>query len=131
MNKVTVMVAICFVVVTTVIFFIYPYLRYAAPATLSGTYVRYSEHEFGKEWDTLVVAKQTASERSYAITRRWKYERVLDGRTLTPEYKLQKTTGQFLAKESMLVEEESGLRYQFNAKKNELLAGATIYKKIN
>ncbi|HEX8316242.1 MAG TPA: hypothetical protein VF609_14670 [Flavisolibacter sp.] len=130
MKKAMLLMAIGFVVVTISVFFIYPYLRYTTPVNLEGAYIRYAEHEFGKEWDTLVIKKTGASRNGYHVVRRWKYERVLDSKVLTPEYKRMKTSIQFLEDEGLFVEEESGIRYSFNNNKNELLAGTTIYKKI-
>ena len=95
----------------------------------NGTYIRFSHHEFGKEWDTLTIKRIEETDR-YLIVRRWRYERVLDGNMLEPEYKKFKTTGQYLEKENLIVEEDSGLRFQWLEQKNELWAGTTIYQKI-
>jgi hypothetical protein len=129
MKKWMLLIAIGFVVVTISVFFIYPYLRYTTPVNLEGVYIRYAEHEFGKEWDTLVINKTGASPDGYQVARRWKYERVLDRKILTPEYKRMKTSIHFLDEEGLFVEEESGIRYSFNNSRNELIAGTTIYKK--
>jgi hypothetical protein len=130
MKKAMLSITIGFVVVMTTVFFIYPYLRHTTSVNLEGVYIRYGEHEYGKEWDTLAIHKQDASSDRYLITRRWKYERMLDEQVLTPEYKRTKTAIQFLDKEGLFVEEETGIRYSYNNSRNELLAGTTIYKKI-
>lgn len=130
MKKTMLILSVSFVVLTMAVFFIYPYLKYRASPRFQGVYIRHAEHEFGEEWDTLSIRKQEASNDRYQITRRWKYERALDGRLLSPEYKKQVTNALFLTKEGLLVDEESGLRYRNNDSNNELLAGTTIYKKV-
>jgi hypothetical protein len=130
MKKTMLIVTISFVVVTVAVFFLYPYMRYRSPLTIEGIYIRYSEHEFGKEWDTLAIRESSESVERYTVTRRWRYERVLDGRQIAPEYKRTQTSVQFLQKEGLFLEEESGLRYVYNERKEELMAGTTIYKRI-
>jgi len=130
MKKAMLLITIGFVVVTTTVFFVYPYLKYSTPVNLEGVYIRYSEHGFGKEWDTLALYKQEASIDRYRITRRWKYERLLDGQVLSPEYKRTESSIQYLEEERLFVEEETGIRYLYNNRRNELQAGTTIYKKI-
>ena len=94
--------------------------------SLEGFYLRYAEHEFGKAWDTLLIKPITAD--AFRVTHKWKYERVLDGKAITPEYKSFHTTVAWLGKEGLLIEEETGLRYRL---KGETLAvGETLYKKV-
>jgi hypothetical protein len=71
---------------------------------LSGTYVRSASHEFGREWDTVVITDQGAT---YSIERRWRYNRVLDGRPLPTEYKVSRSVGKY--DHSGLRDQESGL----------------------
>jgi len=131
MKKTMLVLTICFVVITVAVFFLYPYLQYPEAADLEGVYIRSVEHEYGREWDTLVLRRTAASDSRYLITRRWNYERTLDGRVLAPEYKKKATTASYLEKEALLVDEESGMRYSFHRSRNELMAGTTVYKKIN
>jgi major membrane immunogen (membrane-anchored lipoprotein) len=46
---------------------------------IPGTYVRASENEFGKKYDTLVISLQNETAAQYWILRKWRYDRVLDG----------------------------------------------------
>lgn len=91
-----------------------------------GAYLRYVEHEFGREWDTLLIKRSGTD--AYKITRKWKYERVLDGDTIAPEYKVFHRTAVWLENERLLVEEESGLRYRLEGES--LQAGETVYQKL-
>lgn len=130
MKKPMIVLTVPFVAITVVAFFVYPYLHYPAPSNLDGVYIRYSAHEFGKEWDTMIVAKQRATVNTYQVMRRWKYERVLDGNTQLPEYKKQVSKIRPLDNEAAFVDEESGISYSYDESKQELSAGTTIYKKI-
>jgi hypothetical protein len=97
---------------------------------IPGTYVRFSEHEFGREHDTLVISLQNPSARQYRIERRWKYERMLDGTSFEPEYKQTTTSAVYDEKEHVL-NDETRLEYSFEIKRNALFAGTTEYRKIN
>ena len=75
----------------------------------TGIYTRFSQHEFGTEYDTLFIYKET--KQLYSIERRWTYQRIRDGKLLEPEYKVKRTTAFFDAKTNSLREEESGASY--------------------
>lgn len=94
---------------------------------IPGTYIRYSEHEYGKEYDTLVITNQKDQ---FQIQRRWRYERVLDGMTQEPEYKHQATTAFYDAEQRLLRESETGNTINFEPKENILIIGSTKYKKV-
>jgi conjugation system TraG family ATPase len=97
---------------------------------IPGTYVRFSEHEFGKEWDTLVIVKSAKSQDWYTIERKWKYERVEDGKDMEPEYKRSISTGWFDEKRSKFENEDEGETYWFDIEEKILHDGATTYRKI-
>jgi hypothetical protein len=98
---------------------------------IPGTYIRSSSHEFGKENDTLIVSLQNADANQYKIERRWRYQRVLDGNPIEPEYKITTTSGVFNDKEQVLREDKTGLMYSFDIKRNLLFTGSTEYRKVN
>ena len=62
------------------------------------------------------------------IERKWKYERVLDGKVIEPEYKRMVTTG--LYKNKVLEEAETGLLYSIDLKNRRINAGAIQYQKL-
>lgn len=95
-----------------------------------GTYIRFGEQEFGKEWDTLTIAVQNASANEYSIQRAWKYARVLDGKSLEPEYKVSKTSAIYDAGANLLREGKTGKNYSFNPDENAVFAGTTKYLKL-
>ena len=92
-----------------------------------GTYVRSSEHEFGKEYDTIIISELMDH---YKITRKWRYERVLDGVVQEPKFKTKTTTAYYDEKYRLLHENETGTRISIDKGEGILFVGATKYKKI-
>lgn len=99
--------------------------------TISGTYVRSSTHEFGREQDTLVVALQNETANQYTVTRKWRYARVLDGKAAPPEYKQTATTATYEATGKILRDAGSGDTWSYDPDKGVLYAGTTAYQKQN
>lgn len=97
---------------------------------IPGTYARTSEHEFGHEWDTLAISLQNASANQYKLVRRWRYERVLDGKPLEPEYKITTTTAVYDAAGKTLQETNRGKTISFDIKAGVLFSGSTKYEKL-
>ena len=98
---------------------------------IPGTYIRYSQHEYGTEHDTLFITLQNESPKQYVITRRWKYEQVLNGQALEPKYERRITTALYDNEKGLLQESETGKTYAFNPSQNSLHAGKNSYQKIN
>ncbi|HMU47883.1 MAG TPA: hypothetical protein PKC72_16040 [Chitinophagaceae bacterium] len=96
-------------------------------ANIPGNYIRFSEHEFGKEYDTLIIAEIGGQ---FQITRKWKYERILDGVIQEPEYKQETSTAVYDEKDHLLHENESGNTISFDNAKGTLFIGSTKYKKL-
>ena len=96
-------------------------------ASIPGTYTRFSEHEFGKEYDTLVISELP---NQFQITRKWKYERVLDGMAQEPEYKQETTTATYDSEHRLLHENETGNTISFDLGKDILFVGPTKYQKL-
>ena len=94
---------------------------------IPGTYVRFSEHEFGKEYDTLVISE---FKDQYKITRKWKYERILDSVAQEPEYKHKITTATYESEHRLLHENETGKILSFDLSEKILFSGSTKYQKI-
>jgi len=92
-----------------------------------GTYVRSSKHEFGKEYDTIIISEFMDQ---YKITRRWRYERVRDGVWQVPEFKAKVTTAYYDDKVRLLHENETGNRISIDPVAGLLFVGPTKYKKI-
>ncbi|MEI9945834.1 MAG: hypothetical protein WDN26_16635 [Chitinophagaceae bacterium] len=97
---------------------------------IPGTYSRFAQHEFGKEYDTVIISLLNKVADQYQITRKWKYERVLDGQLIDPEYKVSKSTGFYDLKRRYLRDNESGEVYSFDVKNKILLNGSVKYQKL-
>jgi hypothetical protein len=97
---------------------------------IPGTYIRSGQNEFGKEYDTLVVSLQNKAGNEYKLQRRWRYDRVLDGKPIEPEYKLTETTGIYDAESKLLKETETLELMTFDKGKKLLLKGTNIFTKI-
>jgi hypothetical protein len=95
-----------------------------------GTYIGFSQHEFGIEYDTLVISLQNKSALEYNILRKWKYERVLDGVRIEPEHKRSFTSGIYNGEQGLLRENETGDTYTFDVKQKALFNGRVKYQKI-
>ena len=97
---------------------------------IPGTYIRFSIHEFGKEYDTLVISLQNASANEYKIVRRWKYERMIDGKVMEPEYKIKVTTAIYEVGGKVLREGVTGKIYSIDPDKNCLFTGPVKFQKL-
>jgi hypothetical protein len=97
---------------------------------IPGTYIRFSQHEFGIEYDTLVISLQNKFPLEYKILRKWKYERVLDNQKIEPEYKRSFTSGIYNVKNGLLQENETGDLYSFDLKQKILFNGPVKYQKL-
>lgn len=97
---------------------------------IPGTYVRQSDGEFGKSYDTLVISLQSKAASQYKIVRRWRYNRVRDGKPIEPEYKITETSAVFDAQAKALQESETLELLTFDIKKKLLFNGPNQFIKI-
>jgi hypothetical protein len=95
---------------------------------IPGTYIRFSQHEYGTEYDTLVITLQNEGASEYRIMRKWKYERILDGQPVEPEYKRISTSAIYDGK--LLQETETGDTYSFDVRDKCLFNGTVKYNKL-
>lgn len=97
---------------------------------IPGTYSREAVGEFGKSYDTLEITLQNKSANQFKIIRRWRYNRVMDGKAIEPEYKITETNGAFNSETKSLQETETLEAFTFDIKKKMLYEGANQFKKI-
>lgn len=97
---------------------------------IPGTYIRNAQTEFGKEYDTLVISLQSKSANEYKIERRWRYDRVLDGKPIEPEYKITETTGLYDAEKKIVQETETLEFFSFDVGKKLLFNETNEFTKI-
>jgi hypothetical protein len=97
---------------------------------IPGTYIRSAQTEFGKAYDTLIITLQNKSANEYKIQRRWKYDRLLDGKPIEPEYKVTETSGLYDAENKILQETETLEFFTFDTEKKLLFNGTNKFTKI-
>jgi hypothetical protein len=97
---------------------------------IPGIYIRFSQTEFGKEYDTLNITLQNKVANEYKIQRRWKYDRVLDGKPIEPEYKVTETSGLYDGQKKTLQETETLEFFTFDVENKLLFNGANKFTKI-
>ena len=98
---------------------------------LPGTYIRISENEYGHEYDTIIVSLINQATSEYRITHKWKFERVIDGQQIEPEYKIQVKSGIFDAKAGFLTEAGTSDQFSFNSEQKLMINGPNHYHKID
>ena len=98
--------------------------------SIPGTYIRNAQHEYGSEQDTVIITVLNAASNEYKITRRWKYERVMDGKAIEPEYKVTDNTGVYSSETKMLQESSTLETYSFDPKQNLMFSGDIKYQKL-
>lgn len=99
-------------------------------AFIPGTYIRFSNNEFGKEYDTLIISFQNSSADEYKIIRKWKYEREADGNKMEPEYKRKVTTAIYDPLHKLLEETATGKIYSIDPIAKCLFNGPAKYQKL-
>ena len=97
---------------------------------IPGTYTRQSDGEFGKSYDTLIISLQNKDASQFKIVRHWRYDRVLDGKPIEPEYKITETSGIYDGTSKTLKESETLELFTFDVKKNSLFDGPNQFTKI-
>jgi|CXWL01.1.fsa_nt_gi hypothetical protein len=97
---------------------------------IPGTYIRNAETEFGKAYDTLIITMQNKSANEYKILRKWRYDRVLDGKPIPPEYKVTETSGIYDGEKKQLQETETLEFFTFDVENKLLYNGANKFTKL-
>ena len=97
---------------------------------IPGTYIRFSQHEFGKEYDTLVISLQSAAANEYKIVRRWKYERQVIGQRMEPAYQIKASAAIFDTTHHLLQEITTGRIYIVDVSGKCLFSGTVKYTKL-
>lgn len=93
---------------------------------IPGTYIRFSTHEYRKEYDTLAISILNAAANEYTITRRWRYERTDE----KPNYQLITRAGIYYPDDNILEDMESGDLLTFDPKQSCLFIGTLKYQKL-
>jgi hypothetical protein len=97
---------------------------------IPGTYVRSGSTEFGRIEDTIEIKIQNKQVYSFLIEQRWRYDRVLDGVALEPEYKVIEHLGIYNPETKLLQNQRNLLFYSFDIEKQVLYFGTLDFQKI-
>ena len=99
-------------------------------AFIPGTYIRFSEHEYGHEYDTLQIQAPANRSTHYTIMRRWKYERLVDGMPIEPEYHVTRISAYYLPQQHVLHITRTGQLLSFDVGAGVLKMDTVNYKKL-
>ena len=95
---------------------------------ISGIYCREVTNEYSIGKDTLVIG--AINETTYSIIHKATYQRIKEHHLLPPERKFEKWTASYDEHNQTLNENKRGKIILFDALKDILLVGSSIYKKI-
>lgn len=99
-------------------------------ALIPGTYVRFSDHEMRKEYDTLRIEVISEAGNNYRLLRSSTFQRKMDGQSFPWEQTKEEWTAIYDSQKKILNETKKGKVISFVPEKNILLVGTTEYKKI-
>ena len=99
-------------------------------SSLSGTYVGFTENEYGKINDTLILTKANSGEGMYQITKHAGLIKIVDGKQLPKELNTETWTLEYNADKQTLFEQKEGRTLIWNSGTQSLQSGSTTYKKI-
>lgn len=97
---------------------------------ISGTYVRFSNHEMRTQYDTIKIEVLSERGNSYRLVKSSYFQKKLDGQTFPWEYKSEEVTAVYDEKFKVLRESDNQKITSFIPEKQAMLVGATEYKKI-
>lgn len=98
---------------------------------IPGIYVRQYAGEYVKGGeDTLVINETNGSADVYTIVRHVSYQRLIEGKVQTREYKTENWTGIYDEKTKALHEQKYGSTISFDPEKKILMVGSDEYQKI-
>lgn len=97
---------------------------------IPGTYTRVFQQEFGTMYDTVVISLLNESANVFKVISKWRYDRILDGKPIEPEYKTYIHSAIFYEGSKLLRDNETGNFYSFDIENNILYEGATKYQKL-
>ena len=102
----------------------------AVRSFIPGTYVRFSDHEMRKEYDTLKIEMLSDAGNNYRLTRSSSFQKRLDGQVFPWEFEKEEWTAIYDASKRVLQETKKRKVISFVPERNILFAGTTKYKKI-
>ena len=117
-------------IIICMLFFIAACSNSKTESSLSGTYVGFTENEYGKTDDTLILTKANGGEGMYQITKHAGLIKIVGGKQLPKEVNTETWTLEYNADKQTLFELKEGRTLIWNSGTQSLLLGSTQYKKI-
>ena len=98
---------------------------------IPGTYITEWDNGFSTARDTILLKPAPAEGGdSYSIIRRTFYRQPVNGKTLSPKYKIVRWTGSLDIKNKTVVIDKNGRVLSFDPEKKEMRMGSAVYKKL-
>jgi len=97
---------------------------------IPGVYVKTIDDEFTKGMDTLVIDVLDNSAGSYSISKKMSYRQAMDGKELSPQYKMETWTAIYDRDSHQLMEQRKGKVLSFLPGEGKLSLGGSEYQKI-
>jgi hypothetical protein len=98
---------------------------------IPGVYVRFSQSQYSKAWDTLRITVYEKDPGTYVVQRYVGYQRILTGRLQPKEYTLSRSVTVLDESTQQLQDMKTGKLYTFSPERRTVLAGSAEYLKIN
>ncbi|CAN5396555.1 hypothetical protein BH10BAC2_BH10BAC2_46450 [soil metagenome] len=98
---------------------------------IPGTYSSHLKGEYSIADDTLAISKVNDLGNTYAILRHISFQRIIENKIQSLEYKREKWIAIYDEKDKVLYEQKDGKIISFAPEKNMLLLGSSEYKKVN
>lgn len=96
---------------------------------IEGSYVRDFKNEFAVGVDSVVLMAQ--GEDNYLILKYSRFSRIKNGEFLPDEMKLEKMFGIYDNGKKVIYEQQKGKVLSFNPEKEQMLIGASEYRKVH
>lgn len=103
----------------------------AAKEFMPGTYVKFSESDYSKAWDTLRISAYEADQGTYVIQQHVGFQRIVAAKLQPKEYKSSTSMTVFDESTHQLQDMKTGKFYTFFPDKGTVLAGSAEYAKMN
>lgn len=97
---------------------------------IPGKYVKFSDGEYSKAWDTLLFSVYNENARTYSINRRLGFQRIRNGKLQPKEYATETSVVVFHPTTFQLQNPNTGKLYTFLPNEGAVLAGSALYRKI-
>lgn len=97
---------------------------------IPGSYIKFSDGEYSKAWDTLIIQRFHEEEKTYIIARHIGFQKIRRGRLQPKQYSSDTSIVVFHPTTFQLQHPVTGKLYTFSPDSHTVLAGSALYQKI-